>query len=75
MSARLPYLPRRVVEFEKLAHLGQPALLHEPEVVRVLVVAFVRGSIGELHRDREAVAILRADLSQQLEQLNAGNSR
>jgi pimeloyl-ACP methyl ester carboxylesterase len=49
--------------------------LHEPEVVRVPVVAFVRGSIGELHRDREPVAILRADLSQQLEQLNAGNSR
>lgn len=49
--------------------------MHEPEVVGVLVVAFVGGSISELHRDREAIAILWADLSQQLEELDAWNCR
>jgi len=44
-------------------------------VVGMLVVAFVRGSIGKLHRDPEPVAILRADLNQQLEDLNARNRR
>lgn len=41
----------------------------------MLVVAFVAGSISKLHRDREAVAILWADLSQQLEQLDTRKRR
>lgn len=49
--------------------------MHEADVVGVLVIAFVRGSIGKLHRDPEAVAILRADLGQQLEHLNTRKSR
>ena len=69
------YRAGRVVEFEELAHLGQPALLHEADVIGVLVVAFVGGSVGELHRDPEAVAVLRADLGQELERLDAGNRR
>ena len=55
-------LLRDVIELEELAHLGQPALLDEADVVRVLVVAGVGGAVGELHRDPEPVAVLRAYL-------------
>ena len=41
----------------------------------MLVVAFVGGSISKLHRDREAIAVLWADLSQQLEELDTWNCR
>ena len=41
----------------------------------MLVVAFVGGSISKLHRDREAVSILWADLGQQLEHLDTRNRR
>jgi hypothetical protein len=64
-----------VVELEKVADLGQPAILHEADVCRVVVVALVCGSICELHRDPEAVVVLRADLGQELERLDSGNAR
>src|SRR5436853_4412567 len=56
LPGKRPPLACRVVEFEEVAHLAQPALLHEARMVRVLVVAVVRGPVGELHRDPEAVA-------------------
>jgi hypothetical protein len=68
-------LPLCVIEFEELAHLVQPPFLHKADVVGVLVVALVGSSIGELHRDPEAIAIFWADLSQQLEHLDARSSR
>jgi len=68
-------LSRGVIELEELAHLGEPALLHEADVVRVRVVAIVGRPICELHRDSEAVAVLRADLGQQLERLDAWDVR
>src|SRR5207249_4060640 len=37
--------------------------------------ALVRGPVGELHRDPEAVAILRADLGEKLERLDARDQR
>jgi hypothetical protein len=66
---------RRIVELEELADLGHPPLLNETDVVGVLVVELVGGPIGELHRDPEAKAVLRAHLSEKLEQLDAGNNR
>src|SRR4051794_32565896 len=66
-------LARRVVHFEELPHLGQPPALHEPDVIRVAVVLLIGGAIGELHRDPEAVVVLRADLGQELERLDAGD--
>jgi hypothetical protein len=66
-----PGLARHVVELQKVAHLGQPTLLHEPHMIRVLVIALVGGPVGELHLDPEAVGILRADLGQELECLHA----
>src|SRR6185437_3952984 len=68
-------LPRHVVELQKVAHLAQPALLHEPHVIRVFVVALVRGAVGELHGDSEAVAVLWADLSKELERLHTRDRR
>ena len=39
------------------------------------VVALVGAVVSELHRDAEAVAVLRAHLGQDLELLDAGNRR
>ena len=44
-------------------------------MIRVFVVRLVRDTVGELHRDPEAIVVLRADLRQQLERLDAGNDR
>jgi hypothetical protein len=68
-------LPCRVVDLEEVAHLGQPAILYEANMSWMTVVALVCGSVCELHRDPEPVVILRADLGQQLEPLDARNSR
>ena len=68
-------LARYVIELQEVAHLGQPTLLDKAHVVRMLVVALVGGPVGELHRDPEAVAVLRADLGEQLERLHARDRR
>ena len=70
-----PELARRVVDLEEVPHLGHPAFLHEPHVIRMAVVVLVGGAIRELHRDPEAVVVLRADLGEQLERLDAGDRR
>src|SRR4051812_43459954 len=41
----------------------------------MVVVGGIRRLVGELHRDGEAVAVLRTDLAQQLKGLDAGNGR
>ena len=43
-------LARLVVDLLEGGHLGQPALLHEGDVLGVLVVDVVGGAVGELHR-------------------------
>src|SRR6266480_4344806 len=73
--ASTPLITRGVVELEEVAHLAQPALLREAQVVRVLVVAVVGGLICELHRNPEAVAVLRTDPGEELERLHARDRR
>src|SRR6266446_1814002 len=68
-------LERLVVDFEELGHLREPALLHEADVIRMLVVGLVRGRSCELHRDAVPVAVLRARLVEDLERFDAGNLR
>ena len=63
---------RLVVEFEKLSHLGNPALLDEGGVIRVIAVASVGGGIGELHGQAKGEVVLAARLAQALETLHAG---
>src|SRR6266571_5016582 len=46
---------RLVVDLEEVRHLDEPPLLHEADVVGMLVVPRVRGAVGELHRDSEPV--------------------
>src|SRR5206468_1594089 len=61
------------VDLEEVADLGLPPLCHERDMVRVLVVRPVRGGVGELHREREAIVVLRAHLAHQLERLDTGD--
>lgn len=63
----------REIDLEEVRHLAQPALLHEPDMIRVLVVVLVSVLIRELHRDPKAVVVFRADLGQELKCLDAWN--
>ena len=62
-----------VVDLEERLDLRDPAVAHEGDVVRMVVVAGIGGLVGELHGEAEAVVVLRADLLQPLEFLDAGN--
>jgi hypothetical protein len=64
---------RGVVDLEEILDLVQPSLFDEPHVVRVSVVARVGAGVCELHRDAEPELVLRADLLEDVERLDARN--
>ena len=69
-------LPERLgVQLEEVRDLVVPAVTDEAHVVRVRAVGVVRRAVGELHHQREAVVVLRADLAHELERLDAGDRR
>ena len=68
-----PPLRRLVVDLLEGGDLRLPAIAHEGDVRGVLVVALVGGAIRELHRQPVDEVVLRADLAQDLEGLDAGD--
>ena len=56
-------------------HFLHPAILHEADVVGMLVIGVVCRLIGKLHQEAPDIVILWADFPEAFKVLNAGNCR
>ncbi len=72
-SRGLGLVQRHVVDLQKGLDFGDPAVAHIGDVDGMVVVALVGGLVGELHRVAEVEVVLRADLAELFEPLDAGN--